>query len=128
MVTDAGTAQAQAFLPVLYGRVAEISHKLAAADARNRRVRARGGWRKDPTAGILRRELNEANRLIDGLHRRFPQTARQSRVTAKDYFPRVTERSLRPLSLVSSAEYSNPLRNNITRAPHTKRQQYPPRK
>ncbi len=80
MVDDAGSAQAQALLGELYGHVADISHKLEAADERNRRARARGNPRKDPIAGILRRELYEAHRLIDGLHRRYPQTAPERRL------------------------------------------------
>jgi hypothetical protein len=78
VVDDAGGAQARTLLGELYGHVADISHKLEAADDRNRRARARGNARKDPVAGILRRELYEAHRLIDGLHRRFPHTAAES--------------------------------------------------
>lgn len=78
MIDDADSAQAQAFLGELYGYVSDISPKLEAADERNRRARARGNSRKDPIAGILRRELYEAHRLIDGLHRRYPHTAPQS--------------------------------------------------
>ena len=79
MVDDVGGAQALALLGEMYGQVDEISHKLEAAESRNRRARARGNTRKDPIAGILRRELYEAHRLIDGLHRRYPQTAPQTR-------------------------------------------------
>ncbi|HYO00360.1 MAG TPA: hypothetical protein VET27_00065 [Mycobacterium sp.] len=79
MVDDAGSAQALALLGELYGHVDDISHKLEAAESRNRRARARGNTRKDPIAGILRRELYEAHRLIDGLYRRYPQTAPESR-------------------------------------------------
>lgn len=79
MVDDAGNAQAKALLSELYGHVADISHKLEAADQRNRRASARGNSRRDPIAGILRRELYEAHRLIDGLHRRYPQTVPESR-------------------------------------------------
>ncbi|MCW2517055.1 MAG: hypothetical protein JWR11_6097 [Mycobacterium sp.] len=79
MVDDAGSAQAHALLGELYGHVADISNKLEAAEARNRRARARGNTRRDPIAGTLRRELYEAHRLIDGLHRRYPQTLPASR-------------------------------------------------
>ncbi|WP_140689207.1 hypothetical protein [Mycolicibacterium hodleri] len=79
MVDDAGNAQARALLREMYGHVADISHKLEAAEARNRRSRARGNTRKDPLVGALRRELYEAHRLIDGLHRRYPQTIPESR-------------------------------------------------
>jgi hypothetical protein len=76
---EAGGAQALVLLRELYGHVADVSHKLEAAEARSRRARARGNARKDPIAGILRRDLYEAHRLIDGLHRRYPQTAPESR-------------------------------------------------
>ena len=77
---DPASAQARAFLRELYGHVSDISHKLEAADERNRRARARGTNRRDPIIGTLRRELHEAHRLIDGLHRRFPDAAPHSRV------------------------------------------------
>ena len=57
MVEDAGSAQAQALLSELYGHVEDISLKLEAAEGRARRARARGNARKDPIAGLLRREL-----------------------------------------------------------------------
>lgn len=81
MIDDAGCAQARAFLRELYGHVSDIAHKLEAADERNRRARARGTHRSDPIVGTLRRELHETRRLIDGLHRRFPDTAPASRVS-----------------------------------------------
>lgn len=81
MVEDAGSAQARALLNELYVHVRGISHKLEAADERNRRARARGTSRRDPIANTLRRELNETCRLIDGLHRRYPELApRKQRV------------------------------------------------
>jgi hypothetical protein len=79
VVDDAESAQALALLGELYGHVAQTSQKLEAADERNRRARTRGNARRDPIAGTLRRELYEAHRLIDGLHRRYPQTAPESR-------------------------------------------------
>ena len=83
MVEDAGSAQARALLNELYGHVRGISHKLEAADERNRRARARGTSRRDPIANTLRRELTETCRLIDGLHRRYPELApRTQRVAA----------------------------------------------
>ena len=78
MIDDAGNAQAQALLGELYGHVADISNKLEAAEERNRRAHARGTARRDPIAGVLRRELYEAHRLIDGLHRRYPRTGAAS--------------------------------------------------
>ncbi len=89
MVDDAGSAQAQALLGEMYGLVADISHKIEAAEARNRRARARGNTRKDPITGVLRRELYEAHRLIDGLHRRYPQTLPESRRPASGHHRRV---------------------------------------
>lgn len=71
--------QARQLLVALYDQVADISRKLETVDARNRRARARGNLRMDPRAGDLRRELYEAHRLIDGLHRRFPETSPHTR-------------------------------------------------
>ncbi|MBJ7340680.1 hypothetical protein [Mycolicibacterium sp.] len=85
MVDDAGIAQAKALLSEMYGHVADISHKLEAAEARTSRARARGNTRKDPVAGLLRRELYEAHRLIDGLHRRYPQTVPDSRRSTRTH-------------------------------------------
>ncbi|MCV7359798.1 hypothetical protein [Mycolicibacterium fluoranthenivorans] len=75
MTEDAAVSQARQLLTALYDQVADISHKLEIVDARNRRARSRGNARVDPRAGDLRRELYEAHRLIDGLHRRFPETS-----------------------------------------------------
>jgi hypothetical protein len=72
MDDDAGSAQARALLAELRGHVTDLSHKLQAAEERNRRAQLRGISRRDPAAGNLRRELGEAHRLIDGLRRRFP--------------------------------------------------------
>jgi hypothetical protein len=74
MVDDVGTAQARALLRELHVHVSDISHRLEAADERNRRAQLRGISRRDPTAGGLRRDLYEVHRLIDSLHRRFPET------------------------------------------------------
>jgi hypothetical protein len=81
VVEDAGSAQARELLGELYGHARGISHKLAAADERNRRARARGTSRRDPIANTLRRELNETCRLIDRLHRRYPEIAPRQRST-----------------------------------------------
>jgi hypothetical protein len=78
---DPGSAQARAFLSELYGHVSDLSLKLEAADARNRRATARGARRRDPAVGTLRRELHETRRLIDGLHRRFPDAAPRGHVS-----------------------------------------------
>ena len=76
MDEDAGSAQAQALLDELHGHVAGLSDKLEAAEARSRRARARGNKRNDPVTSSLRRDLHEARRLIDGLHRRYPTVPR----------------------------------------------------
>ena len=89
MEDDAGSAQALALLGELYAHVADISHKLEAAESRTRRARARGNTRKDPVSGGLRRELYEAHRLIDGLHRRYPQTAPERRRSVSVHQQRV---------------------------------------
>ncbi|MBI3225214.1 MAG: hypothetical protein HYZ39_09165 [Mycolicibacterium cosmeticum] len=79
MTEDAAVSQARQLLKALYDQVSDISRKLEIVDARNRRARARGNSRVDPRAGDLRRELYEAHRLIDGLHRRFPETSPHAR-------------------------------------------------
>ena len=74
MVEDAGAAQARALLRELCEQVAEISHKLEAAERRGARTSIRGATHDRRHRSTLRRELYEAHRLIDGLHRRFPET------------------------------------------------------
>ena len=83
MGDDTEGAQARKFLSELYGHVDDVSRKLQAADERNRRAQARGRTRRDPVVSTLRRELREAHRLIDGLHRRYPQTAPRSTVAGQ---------------------------------------------
>lgn len=82
MAENVGTEQARKLLAELHSHLADISLKLDAADQRNQRSRARGNPRKDPIASVLRREFHETHRLIDGIHRRFPQTAQQVRSPA----------------------------------------------
>jgi hypothetical protein len=79
---DAGVAQARKLLDELYRHVADVSRKLEAADLRNQRARMRGTTRKDPIASVLRRDLYETHRLIDGLHRRYPATDPARRTSA----------------------------------------------
>jgi hypothetical protein len=74
MVEDAGAAQARALLRELGEQVAEISHKLEAAERRGSRSSIRGATHDRRQRSTLRRELYEVHRLIDGLHRRFPET------------------------------------------------------
>jgi hypothetical protein len=83
MVDDAGTSQARALLRELYGHVADISRKLEAADGRTLSAQRRGVRRRDPMALTLRHELYEVHRLIDGLHRRFPETTVAGRPAAR---------------------------------------------
>jgi hypothetical protein len=79
MVEDAGVAQARALLRELYEHVAAISHKLGAAERRHPRTSARGATHDRRHLLALRAELYETHRLIDGLHRRFPETVPTSR-------------------------------------------------
>jgi hypothetical protein len=74
MTDDAGAAQARALLRELGEHVAEISHKLEAAELRGARTSIRGATHDRRHRSTLRRELYEAHRLIDGLHRRYPET------------------------------------------------------
>lgn len=74
MVDDAGSAQAGALLRELYEHVADISRKIELAEQRGCRTSARGAIHDHRHQSVLRRELYEAHRLIDGLHRRFPET------------------------------------------------------
>ena len=83
MVDDAGTSQARALLRELYEHVTDISRKLEAADGRTLSAQRRGVRRRDPMALTLRHELYEVHRLIDGLHRRFPETTAARRPAAR---------------------------------------------
>jgi predicted RNase H-like nuclease (RuvC/YqgF family) len=74
MVDDAGAAQAQALLKEMFEQVENISRKVERAELRSRRTSARGVAHDRRKQSELRRELYEAYRLIDGLHRRFPET------------------------------------------------------
>jgi hypothetical protein len=74
MVDDAGAAQARELLRAMYRYVADISHKLETAERRHRRTSLRGAMQDHRQLLCLRRELYEAHHLIDGLHRRYPET------------------------------------------------------
>jgi hypothetical protein len=74
MREDADTAQAKELLHCLYLQVEEISQKLEAAEEKSLHGRTRSQVHARREAASLRRELYEAHRLIDGLHRRFPAT------------------------------------------------------
>lgn len=72
MVDDAGAAQARELLRELHEHLVKISHKLDTVERRHRRTSARGAMQDRRQLSSLRQELHEAHRLIDGLHRRFP--------------------------------------------------------
>lgn len=74
MIDDAGAAQARELLAALHEHVADISQKLETAERRERRRSTRGTVHYRRHEKALRQELYEAHRLIDGLHRRFPET------------------------------------------------------
>lgn len=74
MSEDVGAAQARALLRELGEHVADISRKLEAAELRASRTSIRGAAHDRRHRSTLRRELYEAHRLIDGLHRRYPET------------------------------------------------------
>jgi hypothetical protein len=79
MVDDAGAAQARALLRELYEQVAVISNKLEAAERSVARTSIRGATQDRRQRSALRSELYEAHRLIDGIHRRFPETVPTAR-------------------------------------------------
>lgn len=79
MSDDVAVAQARLLLTSMYEEVAEISRKLEATENRGRGAPTRGSTQDRTQETGLRRELYEAHRLIDGLHRRFPETAPRPR-------------------------------------------------
>ncbi|UEA26505.1 hypothetical protein [Mycobacteroides abscessus] len=74
MTEDRSVAQARVLLTSLYESVDELSLSIAKAEQRLRhtpcQVASARHQRKRVSA--LRKDLHEAHRLIDGLHRRFP--------------------------------------------------------
>ncbi len=74
MVEDAGTAQARILLEALFEQVADISQKLETAEMRGLRTSIRGALHDRREHSELRRDLYEAHRLIESLHKRFPDT------------------------------------------------------
>ena len=72
MIDDAAAAQARELLRELHAQVAIIAHKLDTVQGRRLRTSARGAIMQHRQVSSLRQELHEAHRLIDGLHRRFP--------------------------------------------------------
>ena len=81
VIDDADTAQARELLQSLHAHVDEISKKVETAESRTRRVQGHAALVARRRVASLRHELYEAHRLIDGLHRRFPD-ARPRRVAA----------------------------------------------
>jgi hypothetical protein len=63
----------------MFEQVAVISDKLEAVERGDHRTSVRGAARDRRHRLALRRELYEAHRLIDGIHRRFPETAPPAR-------------------------------------------------
>jgi hypothetical protein len=73
VIDDPDTAQAIALLQSLHAYVDEISKKVEYAEHRSRRVQGHAASVARRRAAGLRHELYEAHRLIDGIHRRFPE-------------------------------------------------------
>jgi predicted nucleic acid-binding Zn-ribbon protein len=74
MIEDVGVAQARILLRELHEQVSDVSLKLERMERRGHRTSVRGAASDRRQQSELRRELYEAHRLIDGLHRRFPET------------------------------------------------------
>ena len=74
MSDDAEVEQALSLLRELDAQVERVSRKLEIVERRNRRTSARGIAHVHRQQSELRRDLYEAHRLIDGLHRRYPET------------------------------------------------------
>ena len=74
VIDDADTAQARELLQSLHAHVEEISKKVESAEGRTRRMQGHAALVARRRVASLRHELYEAHRLIDGLHRRFPDT------------------------------------------------------
>ncbi len=79
VIDDPDTAQARELLQSLHAHVDEISKKVESAESRTRRVQGHAALVARRRVASLRHELYEAHRLIDGLHRRFPD-ARPRRI------------------------------------------------
>jgi hypothetical protein len=88
MIEEPAIAQARLLLDALREHVAEISEKLQGAERNNRNLRSSSTVSDQRRTAGLRRELYEAHRLIDGLHKRFPEvrpapTARLPRLESR---------------------------------------------
>jgi hypothetical protein len=75
MIEDAGCAQALALLHELYEQVDNVSRRIEIAERQGCRASIRGAAQDRRHHSALRGELYEVHRLIDGLHRRYPQAA-----------------------------------------------------
>jgi hypothetical protein len=73
MVEDTEVAQARELLGALRRHVAELSQKIEVVERCGQRPSIRGAAHGRRLQSALRRDLHEAHRLIDGLHRRFPE-------------------------------------------------------
>jgi Mg2+ and Co2+ transporter CorA len=80
VIDDANIAQAKELLQSLHAHVDEISKKVESAENRTRRAQGHAAVVARRRVTSLRHDLYEAHRLIDGLHRRFPE-ARPRRIT-----------------------------------------------
>lgn len=98
MVENPGAAQARLLLDALHEQVAEISEKLQTAERTSRNLRSRGTASDQRRVAELRRDLYEAHRLIDGLHRRFPEVrpAPTARLSGSDPRRTVARQPVRP--------------------------------
>ena len=80
---DPDLAQARMFMVLLQQEIAELSDKIEAAEHRARRLpHLHGHDHRVRHAARLRRRFYEAHRLLDGLHRRFPETVDRSQPRA----------------------------------------------
>lgn len=74
MLDDVEALQARTLLKELRAQVEKASRQLEIVEQRNQRRSARGTAHVHRQQSELRRELREAHRLMDGLHRRYPET------------------------------------------------------
>jgi Mg2+ and Co2+ transporter CorA len=74
MPENADLAQAQMLMRLLQDEINEVSDKIEAAERRARQPHQYGHGQLVRSIAQLRRQLYEAHRLVDGLHRRFPAT------------------------------------------------------
>lgn len=74
MIEDPSVAQARVLLTSLYAHIDELSQSMIKAEQRIRHTQHHAtSWRHQrQRMAAMRKDLHEAHRLIDGLHRRFP--------------------------------------------------------